>query len=83
MVIRVLLDTSSRYEVWLDVSSSTLVKNTSEVGPVRSETCRANINFVYLTGLHIYYKMIYGPYNMKLIPLLKDISLKRTNYVFR
>ena len=23
-------------------------------------------NFVYLVGLHIYYKMIHGPYNIKL-----------------
>ena len=42
---------------------------------MRSETCRANIcdeetqsliNFVYLVGLRIYYKMIHGPYNIKL-----------------
>ena len=70
----------------LDVSNSTrittyqslriqLVKNAPDDGPMRSETCRANIydewtqplkNFVYLVGLHIYYKMIHGPYNIKL-----------------
>ena len=34
VVIRILLDTSSRYEV---------VGRTPDDGPVRSETCRANI----------------------------------------
>ena len=24
-------------------------------------------DFVYLVGLHIYYKMIHGPYNIKLV----------------
>ena len=42
VVIRVLLDTSSR-NGW---------------------TCR--VVRVYLVGLHIYYKMIHGPYNIKL-----------------
>ena len=41
---------------------------------MKSETCRANISaewthslrkFVYLVGLHIYYKMIHAPYNIK------------------
>ena len=27
-------------------------------------------NFVYLVGLHVYYKMIHGPYNIKLFLLL-------------
>ena len=83
VVIRVLLDTSSRY---VDVSSSTrittyrsqriqLVQNAPDDGPMRSETCRANISAektyslnhtMYLVGLYIYYKMIHGPYNVKL-----------------
>ena len=40
VVIRVLLDTSSRYEV---------TKNAPDDGPVRSETCRANIVMNKLT----------------------------------
>ena len=51
-----------------------LVQDAPDDGPMRSETCRANIraektyslkHFVYLVGLHIYYKMIHGPYNIK------------------
>ena len=26
-------------------------------------------NFVYLVGLHIYYKIIHGPYNIKVLKL--------------
>ena len=36
-------------------------RTTRHVQPLRS--CREN--FVYLVGLHIYYKMIHGPYNIK------------------
>ena len=42
-----------------------LVKNAPDDGPVRSETCRANTRDI--VGLHIYYKMIHGFYNIKLI----------------
>ena len=50
-------------------------KNSPDDGPMRSETCRANKkgllklthedHTVYLVGLHVYYKMIHGPYNVK------------------
>ena len=55
-----------------------LVQNAPDDGLVRSETCRANIrdeqthslkHLMYLAGLHIYYKMIQGPYNIKLTAL--------------
>ena len=29
-------------------------------------------NFVYLVGLHIFYKMIHGPYNIKLLTLVRE-----------
>ena len=60
VVIRVLLDTCSRYEVvggnfvYL-VGLHIYYKMTH--GPY-------SVKFVYLVGLHIYYKMIYGPYNI-------------------
>ena len=51
-----------------------LVQNAPDDGPVRSEACRAKLkcwlkfthwdHTVYLVGLHIYYKMIHGPYNV-------------------
>ena len=41
VVIRVLLDTSSSYEVVGSSLHIQLVKNAPEDGPVRSETCRA------------------------------------------
>ena len=38
-----------------------------------------SLNLVYLVGLHIYYKMIHGPYNFKLIVLtLQIVSSYRT-----
>ena len=94
VVIRVLLDTSSRYKavgrtvLSTTLSSSTrittyqslqiqLIQNAPDDGPMRSETCRAKLkcwlklihwdHIVYLVGLHIYYKMIHGPYNVKLL----------------
>ena len=61
-----------------------LVQNVPDHGPMRSGTFRANINvdktyslehFVYLVGLHIYYKMVHGPYNNKLGPILFAVVL--------
>ena len=42
VVIRVLLDTSSRYEVTARLRIR-LVQNAPDNGPMRAETCRANI----------------------------------------
>ena len=46
VVIRVLLDTSSRYELYLQIWYVVIqfVKHAPDDGPVRSETCRANIS---------------------------------------
>ena len=52
VVIRVLFYTSSRYEV---------VGRTAVLNKLTHQK-----HFVYLVGLHIYYKMIHGPYNVKL-----------------
>ena len=35
-------------------------------------------NFVYLVGLHIYYKMIHGPYNISIdMSLIMDKNVRR------
>ena len=63
VVVRILLDTSSHYEV---------------VGPKHVElTYMVNKtqslkNFVYLVGLHIYYKMIHGHYNIMMNEVFKE-----------
>ena len=38
-------------------------------------------NFLYLVGLHVYYKMIHGPYNIKLI--LSQFNLKSHAIFFK
>ena len=57
---------------------------------MRSETCRANISaesthslkhFVYLVGLHIYHKMIHGPYNIKLSKISSEILISNSGYL--
>ena len=42
-------------------------------------------NFVYLVGLHVYYKMIHGPYNTKftLIIWLVDVTVVISRRVFK
>ena len=52
--------------VFADFGMCCNTRTTRHVQPLRS--CRNN--FVYLVGLHIYYKMIHGPCNVKLTFIL-------------
>ena len=38
-----------------------------------------NIKFVYLVGLHIYYKMTHSPYNIKLIRAITNDTVTLVN----
>ena len=40
-------------------------------------------HFVYLVGLHIYYKMIHGPYNIKLLPTSWMYAVPCLNTVYK
>ena len=78
VLLCVLLDTSR-----LDVSSSTRSSTTYQSLRIQLvQNAPDDGHFVYLVGLHIYYKMIHGPYSVMLrfIPLNK-VDLKNQNII--